>query len=86
MKPPSKHQVHRANVKAKAIAMMGGRCQCGVDDPRVLRFHHEPGVRSELQKLNSTAIHRAILKGSVKGVKLLCSNCSLVRHVDASAD
>ena len=37
----SKHREYRRNVKARAIALKGGRCeQCGFADEQALRFHH----------------------------------------------
>ena len=77
---PTKHRVHRASVKAKAIAMMGGKCsRCGFDDVRALRFHHINPLRRTSRGLRkrdetSTESHRAVVRGDAKGLRLLCAN------------
>ena len=81
---PSKHQAHRRNVKVRAIAMMGGRCErCGFDNVVALRFHHVKPVRRGLSGLrkqaeSSTTSHRAVVRGDAKGIRLLCANCSTI--------
>ena len=77
---PTKHRVHRASVKAKAIAMMGGKCsRCGFDDVRALRFcpispldAHHVGCASETRL--RTESHRAVVRGDAKGLRLLSAN------------
>ena len=80
----SKHQEYRRNVKARAVAMMGGCCsRCGFDDARALRFHHTKPIRRGLnglrrQSKTSTTTHLAVVRGDKDGVRLLCSNCSTI--------
>jgi hypothetical protein len=80
----SKHREYRRSVKAKAIAMKGGRCQrCGFDDVRALRFHHVKPLRRTSNGLRkraetSTESHRAVIRGEGRGINLLCANCSCI--------
>jgi hypothetical protein len=88
----SKHREYRRNVKARAIALKGGRCErCGVPDQRALRFHHVKPVRRGFtglrqQAKTSTETHRAVVRGDGKGVLLLCANCSVIDTARASRE
>jgi hypothetical protein len=85
MKPrQSKHQRYRQSVKARAIAMMGGRCSiCGFSDERALRLCHCVPLhrrRQGLSKkdLSSTDSHLAVLRGEGRAFRLVCANCSCI--------
>jgi hypothetical protein len=85
MKPQqSKHQRYRHSVKARAIAMMGGRCSvCGFSDERALRLCHRVPLQRRRQglskkALSSTESHLAVLRGEVKAYRLVCANCSCI--------
>ena len=86
----SKHREYRRNVKAKAIAMKGGRCeQCGFEDERALCFRHVRPVRRGLnglrkQALSSTTSHRAVVRGDWAGLSLLCWNCCTIARADTN--
>jgi hypothetical protein len=78
-----KRRAYRIRVKAKALEMMGSKCErCGYDDARALRLHHSKplmrGTRGmRRQAASSTSSHLAILRGA-KGLSLLCANCSCI--------
>jgi hypothetical protein len=80
----SKHREYRRNVKARAIALKGGRCeQCGFADEQALRFHHTRPVRRgrnglRRQAQSSTKSHLADVRGVGKDARLLCANCSCI--------
>ena len=86
MKPQqSKHQRYRHSVKARAIAMLGGRCSvCGFSDERALRLcHRTPPQRGRhgLSKRSRSSVesHIAVaVHGEGKEFRLLCANCSSI--------
>jgi hypothetical protein len=86
MKPQqiSKHQRYRRSTKARAIAMMGGRCSvCGFADERALRLCHRVPLQRRRQglskkALSSTDSHLAVVHAEGKAFRLLCANCSVI--------
>lgn len=80
----TKHQAYRRNVKARALDMLGGKCQqCGCADERALRFCYTKPLRRTANGMRkrdktSTQTHLAVIHGK-KGVQLLCANCSVIK-------
>jgi hypothetical protein len=80
----SKHRAYRSRTKARAIAMLGGRCSvCGFSDERALRLCHRVPLQRRRQglskkALSSTDSHLAVVRGDGKALRLLCANCSCI--------
>jgi 5-methylcytosine-specific restriction endonuclease McrA len=74
----------RAQLRAKAIKAMGGRCvRCGFSDARALQFDHIKPIRRGLTGISKKAhadmaTYRAVLKGKT-GIQLLCANCHAIK-------
>ena len=72
--------------KKRVIQKYGGRCVvCGIDDPRVLQFHHTNGNgkdhRAELKKDNTT-LYAVLDKEPLlrSDIHILCANCHAIQH------
>ena len=73
--------------RIRAVALYGGKCQdCGVEDVRVLQFHHINGggrqaalTRGEKE---GTRMVRLIARSGERDpeLALVCANCHLIRH------
>lgn len=72
----------RWNYKIKALKKYGGKCAgCGVDDPRVLTFHHKNGDgRHDRRNGNMNMYKRLAEEPKRKGIVVLCHNCHMIEH------
>lgn len=68
---------YEKGLRVKAFDKLGGRCfQCGIDDLRVIQFHHSL-INGHKEK--TPVMYRRILKGD-KDVVILCANCHIIWH------
>jgi len=60
-----------------------GCSRCGIDDPRVLDFHHKDADEKELavSQLIARASWRAVL-GEIARCTVLCANCHRIHHAE----
>ena len=90
----AKHREHRARIRAKAIAIMGGECEwCGFDIEAALQVDHIKPLRRGLNKVRESqgSVYRMIINGNVQGLQLLCACCHqlktrFVDNADGSLD
>ena len=75
----------RANLKAKAISVLGCKCNhCGISDERVLQFDHvnDDGAsdRSDYGK-GTERTYRMVIEHPSR-FQLLCANCHMIKSYD----
>ncbi len=69
---------HRAKLRQRAIAAMGGvciRCQC--DDIRCLQIDHIIPIKGE--RVVYTKFYYSIIQGDTTNLQLLCANCHAIK-------
>lgn len=89
----------RAELRAKAIKVYGGRCAfCGIEDGRVLQFHHVNGDGAEHRRKTlggngrghkSPTYYREIIAmfgAKPTKISLLCANCHLIVEWESKGD
>ncbi len=65
-------------LRTKAEIMLGSSCfKCGIDDTRVLHFHHI--FDKEKDEDNRNGMFKKILNGS-ENIILVCANCHMIIH------
>jgi 5-methylcytosine-specific restriction endonuclease McrA len=89
----ARHRAYRARLRAKAIHIMGGKCQrCGFDDHRALQFDHVQALRRGSSGVgrrghSGVAVYRQVIRGRTDGIQLLCANCHVIKTlVEDGAD
>jgi len=70
----------RIDLRYKAIAAMGGKCEwCEYDHPLALTFDHIEALRRirngiARNRHNSTDVYKQVLRGDTTNLQLLCAN------------
>lgn len=82
--PNAYHREYWTMRRHEAVVALGGKCQCGVDDERVLQIDHVNGDGRVDRKANHQYdILRRIASGLTEGYQLLCSNCHVIKTREA---
>lgn len=81
---------HRAELKAKAINVLGGRCvRCGYkSDIRALQFDHiasDGALERKANGINNWALYNSIIKHGAQGkYQVLCANCNQIKRMECN--
>jgi len=77
MERMEKQKKYRLDLRLRAFEKLGGRCyQCGIDDDRVIHFHH---IYGNQEKEQTKTTYSRILRGATD-ILLLCANCHTLWH------
>jgi len=78
-----RNKTAREKRRLDIINRLGGACiKCGIQDPRVLVFHHKNGndVRYYDDLFKSRRVDWILCKYDLSKVEVLCANCHLILH------
>lgn len=74
----------RRENKARYVELLGGACQCGVNDIRVLHFDHIDPKRKRFDIASKLSLldQSEVLK-ELQGCQLFCANCHAIKTAES---
>lgn len=70
---------YNASLKAQVVELLGGKCACGISDPRILQIDHVHNGGTKHRRdsnLKQPAFLRHVLKSPPGVYQLLCAKCN----------
>lgn len=73
----------KRNTEWVALILFQSHCaMCGMEDPRVLQFHHRDPTKKtgKISRMVKDGVRLSRLKEEIEKCDILCANCHIIRH------